>query len=502
MLLWNSLAKAPRPRTQGLSRLTGSTRRPVVEQLEDRCLLTQYLITDLGMLLPPPNANSYATGINNSGQVVGYFHNQGQNDQPFFYDGVNMNVLPVPFGDAAGYANAINNLGQIVGYSNNADSMNPMGHAFVWQNGTYAPPLQGLGGNSSVAVAINDSGLVAGRSEVPTSACAHFPQNFHAVVWDSNVPNAPPDDLMTLGTGAESHAYSINANDQVFGDSSDGQGSSACAPPLAFSYNYPGGPMIDLNPNFGSPTESRVYGSNSLGQTVGFEGEPQMTKAFVMNADGQFANIPILQPPTIDTANQGNAINSSGTVVGDQGYFSMGYQADYAFVWFPAWPNSLVGQVYNPLGLVVNNTDGYWSQLNSATAINDSGQIVGYGTTAAGQTHGYLLTPAYPPAEAGQSPLVVLATAGSAQGAESQHQEIGNSAANRFGSPEPAPVQGSLQPLPAWAVDSTAAPPAQATPFPVFQEQTARDAALVELGAGQWLERTAWDPVLTAVIGV
>jgi hypothetical protein len=47
--------------------LAGRSCRPILEALEDRCLLS-YSITDLGTL---GGGASYAHGINTSGQVVG-----------------------------------------------------------------------------------------------------------------------------------------------------------------------------------------------------------------------------------------------------------------------------------------------------------------------------------------------------------------------------------------------------------------------------------------------
>src|SRR5262249_57114634 len=50
--------------------------------------------------------------------------------------------------------------------------------------------------------------------------------------------------------------------------------------------------------------------------------------------------------------------------------------------------------------------------LNSANAINNKGQIVGYGTNAAGQTHGFLLTPTVEAPEPTSLTLLALGALG------------------------------------------------------------------------------------------
>ena len=74
-------------------------------------------------------------------------------------------------------------------------------------------------------------------------------------------------------------------------------------------------------------------------------------------------------------------INDSGQVVGDS--WLPGESADHAFLW-----DSADGMVdLNPY------VSGSGWTLTSATAINDLGHIVGWGTNPAGKTHAFLLTP-------------------------------------------------------------------------------------------------------------
>jgi probable HAF family extracellular repeat protein len=77
----------------------------------------QYTITDLGTL---GGMRSYATAINNSGQVVGYADTSASNNDEarhaFLYSGGTMSDLGA-LGGIGSRANGINDLGQVVGSS-------------------------------------------------------------------------------------------------------------------------------------------------------------------------------------------------------------------------------------------------------------------------------------------------------------------------------------------------------------------------------------------------
>jgi probable HAF family extracellular repeat protein len=125
------------------------------------------------------------------------------------------------------------------------------------------------------------------------------------------------------------------------------------------------------------------------------------------------------------TDSRAYAINNSGLVVG-HAYTSNG--GDHAFLWQNgsgmkdlgtfggkvSWANGInngglvVGTAYTSdntvfraflydgstmidLNSLIDSSSG-WT-LKSARAINDLGQIVGYGTSPSGQQHGFLLTP-------------------------------------------------------------------------------------------------------------
>jgi probable HAF family extracellular repeat protein len=112
---------------------------------------------DLGTL--PGGANSYAQGINDSGQVVGYADTAGGASHAFLWTASgglqDLGTLP---GGSNSYAYAINNLGQVVG---GADTAGGPTDPFLW---TSSGGLQDLGkppGNFfTEAFAINSSGQI------------------------------------------------------------------------------------------------------------------------------------------------------------------------------------------------------------------------------------------------------------------------------------------------------------------------------------------------------
>ena len=102
-------------------------------------------------------------------------------------------------------------------------------HAFFWDGSTLSD-LGTLGGQGSIATALNDSGHVVGMSYIPGDALVS-----HAVLWDGSTIR----DLGTLG-GTEAVALDINNNGQVVG-----MGRTATGDKHAFLCE--GNAMIDLN---------------------------------------------------------------------------------------------------------------------------------------------------------------------------------------------------------------------------------------------------------------
>ena len=124
---------------------------------------------DLGVL--PNSVVSFATGINNRGEVVGFTNNVGDfTDRTFRWDPrtSRMSTLPgVP--DVFSHATGINELGQVVGYW---DDQSGRATPFVWSPVRRSPvalPLQAAAPYStySTATAINNRSWVVGFDGQP-----------------------------------------------------------------------------------------------------------------------------------------------------------------------------------------------------------------------------------------------------------------------------------------------------------------------------------------------
>jgi probable HAF family extracellular repeat protein len=151
---------------------------------------------------------SSATGINNSGQVVGYCESTAGFYAAFIWTqkGGMQDLGSLGGNDTLAFG--INDSGQVVGYSALANGINI--HAFLW---TASGGMQDLGtldgADSSNATAINQFGVVVGASNVLDD-----PADFHGFLWTQ--PGGMQD-LGVLGTGVFSEGSAVNASGQVFG---------------------------------------------------------------------------------------------------------------------------------------------------------------------------------------------------------------------------------------------------------------------------------------------
>ncbi len=187
-----------------------------------------------------PSGNSFAYGVNNSGQIVGNY-DDGQS-HGFLYAGGSGSTLP----SASLSASAINNSGQIVG----SGTVNGDTHAYLYNGGTVTDLNTGAAGSGSRATAISSNGLVAG---------ARWDSEFgesHAFTY----ANGTVTDLSSVVAGF-SVATGINSSGQVILTVDQGN------PDSRTSYVYANGVATDLG-SFGLSTYAQ--GINSAGLVVGF----------------------------------------------------------------------------------------------------------------------------------------------------------------------------------------------------------------------------------------
>jgi len=178
--------------------IIGGAASPVMGQNQ----YSVYSVHDLGTL--GGTSGSQPNGINGAGQVVGYaFINSSRFVNHAFRTAANRPINPATddlgtLGGEFSSANGINSFGQVVGDSLIDHSNSFFSHAFrTAANRPIYPAtddLRTLGGNSSSASGINDSGQVVGSSLITGNTATH---EFRT---SANRPiNPATDDLGTLG---------------------------------------------------------------------------------------------------------------------------------------------------------------------------------------------------------------------------------------------------------------------------------------------------------------
>jgi probable HAF family extracellular repeat protein len=310
-----------------------------------------YKVVDLGRTFP---GDSYATGINAKGQVIGYWTDWSTYGYSFLYDhGTVTNLGKLP-GTSSSEPYSINSNGQIVGDSGQ--------QAFFYSNGTMEN-LGGLGGSRSAARCINTQGQVVGWSY--TSGGAE-----HAYLYADGSMN----DLGTLG-GSYSYALGINDEGDVVG------GAMPVPQVNSHAFVYRNRTMTDLGTLNGDPLDaSNARAINNAGQIVGSSqvlvGKAKPNHAFLYS-NGAMTDLGVL--PSYETS-YALDLNLSGQVVG---YAQLPKNGDcHAFVY--------EGGVMTDLNTLIDPSSGWTLQV--AQGINDSGCIVGYGSSPNGIS-AFLLTP-------------------------------------------------------------------------------------------------------------
>jgi probable HAF family extracellular repeat protein len=358
------------------------------------------VVTDLGSL--PGGFSSYASSINDHGEIVGYSQNGLIDPLTLYPEGtavlwkngiINLGAL----GGNQSVANAVNDRGQVVGAALNAildpfansplpcNGCGPFGayflfvptatetHAFLWHGGKMQD-LGTLGGPDSTAVVVNDSGEIAGQSFINFSANPSGVPTVDPFFWE----NGEMVDIGTLG-GTFGFANWMNNRGQVVGTSN----LAGDLAHHAFLWDKEQG-LKDLGTLEGYSTASIAYWINDAGEIVG--------ESDSLNASGTLtASRPVLWKDGVmtdlgtvagDTCSAALSINSRGQIVGF-GSADCDHE-DHGFL------SENGGPIIDLNALVIADSD---VALIEAIFVNDRGEIAGRGKLANGDEHALVLIP-------------------------------------------------------------------------------------------------------------
>lgn len=324
--------------------------------LQTTDVAVSYTVTDLGTV-----RDSFyiePLDINNSGEVVGFyriFPNDGRiSRHAFLYsNGVFQDLealIGIPFSsETDSFAFGINDSGAVVGYyvDLSSSSFPVPSSAFLYKDGV-ATNLGSFGGLQTVAVAINNNGQIIGNTTTDDTGTEVMYRTF---------PYSPMN-VATDNVG-QGVANGINDLGQIVGQCAGGAFRTAPNSPLNPSTDI----ILPFVINVGNPLPASI---NNAGHVVG---ETVDGIAFLYDDDGL----------TSITNGRAYDINNFGEVVGDvRGGQSIRFIYDR------------VNGIRDLNSLIP--PDSGWNLLR-AKAINDHGQIVGFGNLQNVGRHGYLLTP-------------------------------------------------------------------------------------------------------------
>jgi probable HAF family extracellular repeat protein len=307
-----------------------------------------YSITDLGSL---GGNYTYAYAINSSGQIAGSA-TPASGIKAYRYSGGTMTDLGGLGGYSYGYG--INDSGVVVG---NAYTTGPNSgvRAVIYSGGSVVD----FTGVPSTGMAISNSGMVTGSSL--NGAYLYSGGTMHYL-----------GDLKS-SSGTTAIGYALNESGTVVGRS---QYNGALGPFIRnHAFVSSGGVMTDLG-TFGG-TDSEAHAINESGTVVGFALTTGNTSQLAFKySGGVMTALGELKPGAGSSA---LGINDAGVIVGSSGVTG-GLHA-------VVWNGTTAVDLNNQLSPTVTG----WT-LQYAYGINNSGQIVGYGSYN-GVVRSFLLTP-------------------------------------------------------------------------------------------------------------
>jgi probable HAF family extracellular repeat protein len=349
------------------------------------CNAQSYTVEDLGYIGGVPKATN-PEGVSSDGKVTGYSYVSGSSVyNAFLFNGGTMFDLGSLIPNSFSIGTSVNENGDVVGYGTLATGGT---HAFLVSNGNGVMTDLGTlpGGANSIAYSINSAGTIVGYSSSPNSGQ-------RAVIFANGTVTdlGALNDFGTPGAGI-SIAHAVNNKGQIAGWSFNfDTGSVSVNSFSTHAFLLSNGVMKDI----GGITAMGL-GLNDSGVVVGSSTFPDgEIHGVLFDGSGGYTDLGnlmcIIQDPITflpgtafgcfnGQGNSGaNAINNFGQIVGNS---DTQHQGLHAFLFLNGRLRDLNWYIPANSGWV----------LQTATAINDRGQIVGNGTHN-GVRAGYLLTP-------------------------------------------------------------------------------------------------------------
>jgi probable HAF family extracellular repeat protein len=364
-----------------------------------------YRITDLGTLGGP---FSEATSVSNNGLISGTATlASGVEHAVLWYKGQKLDLGTPGLGgkNSAGLNSTgftTNDFAQVVGASEvsaqDKDSENFCGFGsglkcvpFLWQGGVMTA-LRLFGGQNGQAISINDRGQAVGVAEEGTidkTCVAPQTNDFDAVLWGPG--RGETEKLRPLPGDSVGIGLWLNDKGQVVGQS--GSCGNTLLPPLAV------GPHAVLWEN-GSVTDLGNLGGTCITPCKSAALGPLGNTALFIDSQGQVVGTSVLAGEQTQHAflwTRESGMKDLGTVPGDYASVALGANDK----------GEVVGLSIDKTGVprAFLRRNGMMIDLNAllpanspihalvAEIINSSDEIVGFGVTSNGQTHGFLATP-------------------------------------------------------------------------------------------------------------
>lgn len=324
-----------------------------------------YDVVDLGML-PVDATSDYANGLNAGGDVAGNVALPGFVTRAMRWTSGGGFDVPGTLGGDSSNAYAINDSGVLVGVSDTGVGFNTL--PFRQEPGGMMQSLGSLGGDFGAAHDVNAAGQITGHS--------HNGSTLRAFIWEQG---AGMTDIGNFTPNGSSTGQSINSSGHVAG-----AGTTAMDEQHAFFWD--GMTMTDLG-TIGTGEQSFAHALNDSDTVVGYGAltpSGSTYGAFQWTAGGGIQQLGELF--SYDT--RARDVNNAGDIVGRSWIDDMG--SARAVLWAGG------GAVAN-LNDLIDPASGWL--LTDATGINDAGQIVGVGQLD-GAFRAFLLTPVPEPATA------------------------------------------------------------------------------------------------------